>query len=52
MHSARTPHSQFLAHNSKYRMSGDPATEPKLDEFVGDDKADEDDDGDLDSLGE
>ena len=33
------------------KMTTDPATEPKLSEFVGDAKADEDDD-DMDSLGE
>ena len=32
-------------------MTRDPATEPKLDEFVGDAEAGDDDD-DLDSLGE
>lgn len=32
-------------------MTTEPATEPKLEEFVGDAKADEDDD-DMDSLGE
>ena len=33
-------------------MTSDPATEPKLDEFVDDAEAGDDDDDDLDSLGE
>ena len=39
------------AHQTLNKMTSDPATEPKLDEFVGDAEAGDDDD-DLDSLGE
>ena len=45
------PLSPPTAHQTLNKMTSDPATEPKLDEFVGDAEAGDDDD-DLDSLGE
>ena len=49
---ARTFHSPHRTKNFQQKMTSDPATEPKLDEFVDDAEAGDDDDDDLDSLGE